>query len=297
MNPTQQALLSANEINRLISQAGSVKNQLPLASNRPAPAGEQPSSVIGSGLDFADRQPYSAGDDPRYIDWRASARSAKTLVRRYHSELNTPSCLVIDRRASMAFGTRKRLKVTQALRAGITLGSQILQGGNPLACLLLDNPVYWQPAQSGLAAFRQTLQQAVRACPPAADNRPETGWSRISNCLHSRLPLGSRLILISDFLTLQQAEQTALRQLGQRFQLAAVQIIDPAEQQLPALDTLSLHWNDQRQQINNDPAKRQQLNQELSERLHRQAQWFTRSNCRLLRLGNADPLDSLHGWA
>ena len=296
MNPIQQPLLSSAEINRLIAQAGSGKQQQPQSSKRFSQFGEQPSEVLGSGLDFADRRPYIAGDDPRFIDWRASARSGQTLIRRYNTELNTPSCIVIDRRPSMAFGTRKRLKVTQALRAGITLGTQILQGGDQLACLLLDSPAYWQAAQSGLSAFRQTIQIAARACSPDSVSTSTASWNRISNCIHSHLTQGSRLILISDFLDLDLSAQKALRQLGQQFKLSALQIIDPLEQELPTLNNISLHWGEQQQQISTDLNQRQQLNQKLTQHRQQQAQWFNKSNCKLLQLASNDELDSLHGW-
>ena len=132
-----QPLLTTAEINQLIATAGQSNKIQQLSSNQVVRSGEQVSSVTGSGMDFADRRAYAFGDDPRYIDWKASARSQQTLVKNYFTEVDTASCIVIDRSSSMAFGTRKRLKITQAIRVGLTLGTRILRAGQSLACLVL----------------------------------------------------------------------------------------------------------------------------------------------------------------
>jgi uncharacterized protein (DUF58 family) len=57
--------------------------------------------VAGSGLDFRDFRQYQAGDDIRSIDWRASARSNATQVRRYYAEVASDWYLCVDASASM----------------------------------------------------------------------------------------------------------------------------------------------------------------------------------------------------
>lgn len=295
MNPHSQPLLTPAEINRLIQRAGTLNNGLKRHSNRFAQFGEQPSSVIGSGMDFADRRPYQAGDDPRFIDWRASARSRQTLIRRNHTELSNPGCVVIDRSASMAFGTRKRLKATQAVRAGVTLAAQILHSGSQLACLLLDHPDYWQPPRSDLASFQHTAGIAARPCPPNDEETPPTRWNHIIHSLINRLPQGSRVILISDFLALDSSSKQALRQLGQTFALSAIQIIDPTEKQLPDLSRLSLQWAQATISISQQSPLQQSINQTLDARLQQQAEWFKKANCQHTLLLCNDDLDALRG--
>ena len=181
MNITQQPLLSDAEIRQLLNSAAH-QSHGHMISNQFAASGEHPSEVIGTGMDFADRQPYTRGDDPRFIDWRASARSSQTLIRRYHTELSAPSCVVIDRRPNMLFGTNKRLKATQAIRAGIHCGAQLLKAGQQLACLVLDEKDYWQEANSSLANFSQTAHYAARACPPT-QHLKAPHWAQIRNSL------------------------------------------------------------------------------------------------------------------
>lgn len=275
MDITQQPLLSDQEI-QLLLKSSALQNHGHMMSNRFAAAGEHPSEVIGSGMDFADRQPYIAGDDPRFIDWRASARSGKTLIRRYNTELSAPSCVVIDRRPSMLFGTHTRLKATQAIRAGIRCGAQLLTAGQQLACLVVDEQNYWQAASNSLVSFSKTAKHAARACPPSHQASP-THWSHISDLLKQKLTQGSRLILISDFISdasFSLADSKALRYLSQHYNLSLLRITDKAEQNFKQqtihlnssshhlklnskkdLKALNTHINEQQSTLSNDIKK------------------------------------------
>jgi len=264
MDITQQPLLSDADIKQLLNAAAH-QHHGHMISNQFAAAGEHPSEVIGTGMDFADRQPYTHGDDPRFIDWRASARSSQTLIRRYHTELSAPSCVVIDRRANMLFGTKTRLKATQAIRAGIHCGAQLLKAGQQLACLVLDEQDYWQTPNNSLASFSQTAHYAARACPPTRQiNTPH--WAHVSDFLNQKLTQGSRLILISDFISHpshSNADQKALRFLSQRYNLTLLNITDDAEKNM-AQHSIHLMVNTQNHALNTQHDC-QQLNQRLND--------------------------------
>src|ERR1700761_3807822 len=53
-------------------------------------------------LEFDDLRPYVAGDDVRDIDWKASARSGTTLIKRYVSEKHHKILLIADAGRNMA---------------------------------------------------------------------------------------------------------------------------------------------------------------------------------------------------
>jgi uncharacterized protein (DUF58 family) len=63
--------------------------------------GERLGAGTGSSLEFQDHRPYVPGDDLRYIDWRAYARSDVLSVRLYREEIAPRIDLVIDRSRSM----------------------------------------------------------------------------------------------------------------------------------------------------------------------------------------------------
>jgi hypothetical protein len=66
---------------------------------------------IGSSIDFQDHRPYLAGDDPRYIDWQAYARSGHYLMKLYREEVSPRVDLLLDASASMFFDSAKERRV------------------------------------------------------------------------------------------------------------------------------------------------------------------------------------------
>ena len=49
-------------------------------------AGQYRSGFRGQGLDFDDFREYMPGDEPRFIDWKVTARTGVPYVRRFHEE-------------------------------------------------------------------------------------------------------------------------------------------------------------------------------------------------------------------
>lgn len=60
--------------------------------------GEYPSKRKGIGFEYYESREYVVGDDPRLIDWKASARLSKLIVREYLMETAGASHIVYDMR-------------------------------------------------------------------------------------------------------------------------------------------------------------------------------------------------------
>src|SRR5579871_4590516 len=71
-------------------------------------AGRHASKLRGRGLDFEELRHYQDGDDPRAMDWLATARLNAPYVRVYTEERDRAVLLLIDQRLSMFFGSRDR---------------------------------------------------------------------------------------------------------------------------------------------------------------------------------------------
>ena len=63
---------------------------------------------VGSSIDFQDHRPYMPGDDPRYIDWQAYARSDHYVMKLYREEVSPAVDLVLDASASMSANDAKK---------------------------------------------------------------------------------------------------------------------------------------------------------------------------------------------
>lgn len=101
----------------------------------------------GASLDFQDHRPYSPGDDPRYINWQAYARSGHYTMKLYRQEVSPAVDLVVDWSASMFLDRAKHARVAEllywcvesALQAGAALRVHAVRGAEvePLALAAL----------------------------------------------------------------------------------------------------------------------------------------------------------------
>jgi uncharacterized protein (DUF58 family) len=84
--------------------------------------GHHRSEHFGSSDEFAEHRPYAPGDDTRFIDWRAYARTDRYVVRQYEDETNARAVLVVDASASMAYGSSGLTKLRWATCLAASLG-------------------------------------------------------------------------------------------------------------------------------------------------------------------------------
>jgi uncharacterized protein (DUF58 family) len=67
----------------------------------------------GSSIDFQDHRPYLPGDDPRYIDWQAYARSGQYIMKLYREEVSPRIDVIVDVSASMALTPAKHTRALE----------------------------------------------------------------------------------------------------------------------------------------------------------------------------------------
>ncbi len=83
----------------------------------------------GSSIDFQDHREYAPGDDPRYLDWAAYARTNNYIMKLFREEVSPRLDVVLDTSPSMALTPEKEarsldlfaLVLSTALHDGISL--------------------------------------------------------------------------------------------------------------------------------------------------------------------------------
>lgn len=258
-------------------------------------AGDLRSVYPGRGLDLEELRPYQRGDDVRDMDWRATARTGRPYLKVYRQEHRPALSVVLDRGATMRFGTRDRLKVTQ----GAMLAAMFA------AAAMLDNicvgGAVWQPegrvlpCRGGRQGAMALVRAAIAPCPPLARPRREDAWpfAEMLRQMDELSPLGCRLVLISDLRHLGEADRPLLARLAARHQLLAVQVLDRAEEALPNVGQARFRdaaggparW------VDTDSAAVRDAFRGRAEALHRtQEDWFRRLGVPFLRCAaDADP--------
>lgn len=70
-------------------------------------SGNWSGSGVGSSIDFQDHRQYLPGDDPRYINWQAYARTGDYTMKLYREEISPQVELVVDVTTSMCYESQK----------------------------------------------------------------------------------------------------------------------------------------------------------------------------------------------
>jgi uncharacterized protein (DUF58 family) len=112
----------------------------------------------GEGLAFANLREYAVGDDPRRIDWKASARRAQLITREYSIERSQTVITLIDAGRSMTQLAANRSRFEHALSAALILTDIAANAGDRVGTLVFDDDIRaYVPARSGRGAL-----QAIR---------------------------------------------------------------------------------------------------------------------------------------
>ena len=244
LKQTEAPLLTPEEIVALIEQADVLRQSR--AHGREVflrHPGDARSAHLGRGLDFEEVRAYQAGDDIRAMDWRTTARTGKPYLKVYREEHHPALHIVVDRGASMRFGTQRQLKVTQAARVAIVAAVLESSAHACVGASLIDSEFQVLPCLNKQAGILQIAQACVLPCPPLSQSTHETRaqWLQSLRRMATSLPNGSRVLLLSDFQWLFPEARLLLAHLATHHDVAAIQISDPAEQQLPALGRMPFY--------------------------------------------------------
>jgi uncharacterized protein (DUF58 family) len=172
----------------------------------------------GDGYEFSELRAYVDGDDPRRIDWAATARAGAMQTRVVLEERALMLAVALDGSASMHVG-RTRTNYELAIDA-----ARVWYGA------ALDDDRCARVGSKPLVLGNVRGRTAAAACSAVRDERaPFEATVRLSAAL---LPRGSRLLVASDFFEL-DAILAALRACVARFDVTALVLRDPWHDDLP----------------------------------------------------------------
>ncbi|MEM2167961.1 MAG: DUF58 domain-containing protein [Candidatus Nezhaarchaeales archaeon] len=132
---------------------------LEVASSLGVAAYEVPLQAIGRGTEYAETREYIPGDDLRRMDWKATARLQKLMVKQYHQEAGGRVNLVYDLKA--AGPASKDKAATEFLNTAVTLTTQNL----PYTITIVDEKGQMQTLRfkDGLTALLTAIKYALKA--------------------------------------------------------------------------------------------------------------------------------------
>jgi uncharacterized protein (DUF58 family) len=202
-------------------------------------AGDYRSALYGDGTELVQVRPYSPGDDVRRIDWNVTARTGEPHVRVHLAERVLVTWLLLDTSPSMQFGTADRRKADVAEGVAIAVGHVATRRGNRLGLVTFGDarPRATPPRQGRLGLIG--LLAALREEP---DGNGRVGTTALGEALGRAGALARQravVVVVSDFRGPLDWRRPLLELAG-RHEVVAVEIRDPAEQELPNAGALWL---------------------------------------------------------
>lgn len=115
---------------------------------------------MGVGTEFAELREYGFGDDPRFIDWKATARRSAPLVRVLEPEREQTLIVLLDRGRLMTAQVQGLTRFDWGLNAALSLALAGIHRGDRVGVGVFDRTLHtWMPPKGGRPYFRQMIER------------------------------------------------------------------------------------------------------------------------------------------
>lgn len=157
--------------------------------------GVRAARLAGTGTDFESLHDYEAGDDYRAIDWKATARRGKPVVRRFQAERSQTVVLAIDAGRLMTAQVGHLSKLDRSVNAALLLAYLATRTEDNVGLLVFGRDVHaYLPPRKGHRQFLAVLEALY-----AIEGRvEEPDYAGALRHLATHLPRRSLVVLFTE---------------------------------------------------------------------------------------------------
>ncbi len=193
--------------------------------------GEYHSCFKGEGIDFEDFREYQAGDEVRAIDWNVTARMGQPFVKNFVEERELTVYICVDISASGEFGSIDLSKRELMAEIAALMAFSAMQNKDKVGLILFTDDVeLYLPPKKGTGHALRLIREILYTQPKGRGTALKAPTDILKNAVRKR----SLVVMLSDFLFHDDFE-LRLKSVAQKHDLVAMQVVDPAELQLPAV--------------------------------------------------------------
>lgn len=205
--------------------------------------GDSRSAIKGSGLEFDQIREYQFGDDVRFIDWHASSRMNKVLVKQYIEERNRTILLAVDVSASQQFSSTASTKHDICAEIASVLALVADYGKDHVGLLLFSDQIEcFIPVGAGRNHIRLIMEKLFSF-------KPKHVKTNINKALEYVAKLNrkdSLLFLISDFIDYDFEKKLGIA--SNMYDTVAIRCTDQNEHALPNVGFLTVQDTETQEQ-------------------------------------------------
>ncbi|MEK6850776.1 MAG: DUF58 domain-containing protein [Nanoarchaeota archaeon] len=185
----------------------------------------------GKSFDFDGYRTYTPDDDVSYIDWMASYRSDKLLVKQFKEEEKLKILFLVDVGENMILGSKNRLKCESAAEIVLAISYLLSSAGHKVGHILFsDNVKGFAIPSTGLNNFYVFSDLLLDSNTYGGASRMDVAIEFLLNNFDASI---SAVILVSDFLNFNKKIKRSLDLLANKYESFAFMVKDPLDKTMP----------------------------------------------------------------
>jgi uncharacterized protein (DUF58 family) len=181
---------------------------------------------LGMGTEFAELREYSVGDDPRLIDWKATARRSRLLLRVLEPEQEQTLIILLDSGRLMTAQVKGLARFDWGLNAALSLALAGLHRGDRVGVGIFDRQLHtWVPPERGQNQLTKVIERLTPLQPTLLEPDYLGAVSTITNQQTRR----ALVVLITDLVDKTASAEllSAMARLSPRYLPFCVTLRDP----------------------------------------------------------------------
>jgi len=184
----------------------------------------------GFSVEFAEHRKYTHGDDLRHVDWTAYARTDRYYVKMFEEETNVRCYILLDKSASMGYGSGGLTKLEYACYLAGCLSYLMIKQQDSVGLVSFDTKVdHFIPPRQAASHLSVILEELERVRSGA-----RTDMARTFHDLAEHLKRRSLVVILSDLLDEERELLRALHHFRQKkHEVILFHVMDHAEVTFP----------------------------------------------------------------
>jgi uncharacterized protein (DUF58 family) len=250
-------------------------------------AGEYHTAFKGRGMQFAEVREYMPGDDVRSIDWNVTARYSKPFIKVFEEEREMTLMLLVDVSGSDDFGTAEQTKREYLTEVAATIAFSAATNNDKIGVIFFSDKIEkYIPPQKGKKHILYIIRELLSFQPTSRKTNIDFALKYFTNMVKKRCSA----FLISDFIDDSNYSDSLLIA-SKKHDLAALQIFDPREKELPDAGLIKMkdaETNEDMWVDTSSASTRRVYEQYVKERDELLAQGFAKSGVDYISIATTD---------
>ncbi len=214
--------------------------------------GMHASPYKGFSVEFAEHREYTAGDDPRHLDYKMLARTDRLYIKQYEEETNMRVQILLDTSGSMTYRHESKItKLEYGCYLTAILAYLMTRQQDSVGLTTFDDDIRVDmPARSSPRHFNEMMRQLEGIKPGKLTHVAQT-LHKLANRFKKRC----LVVLVSDLYDEPDEVMRALHHFHHRkHEVIVFHVFDKAEVDFPFHDAVAFHDLETGERLQIDPA-------------------------------------------